>query len=161
MCLLDKYILNISSAFTVQLASLPFLSSLPHWNFLQCLLTVCCQPPPDGFLNPVSYQNSLNIMSHLQNSLIRQNYCYLEWQIQYHWEGEEETWRLGWWSRTLPIVRDICIDSFVGNQVSVAILVGVGCESHNAVHALYKRRFSQAWPCPVTSHSVSLLLRKS
>ncbi len=49
----------------------------------------------------------------------------------------------------------------VGNQVSVAILLGVGYESHNAVHALYKRRFSQAWPCPVTSHSVSLLLRKS
>ncbi len=46
----------------------------------------------------------------------------------------------------------------VGNQVSVAILLGVGCD---AVHALYKRRFSQAWPCPVTSHSVSLLLRKS
>ncbi len=35
------------------------------------------------------------------------------------------------------------------------ILLGVGCESHDAVHALYKRRFSQAWPCPVTSHSVS------
>ncbi len=49
----------------------------------------------------------------------------------------------------------------VSNQVSVAILLGVGCESHDAVHALYKRRFSQAWPCPVTPHSVSLLLRKS
>ncbi len=29
------------------------------------------------------------------------------------------------------------------------------------MHALYKCRFSEAWPCPVTSHSVSLLLRKS
>ncbi len=43
----------------------------------------------------------------------------------------------------------------------VAILLGVGCESHDAVHALYKRRVSQAWPCPVTSHSVSSLLSKS
>ncbi len=32
----------------------------------------------------------------------------------------------------------------LGNQVSVATLLGVGCESHDAVHALYKRRFSQA-----------------
>ncbi len=55
----------------------------------------------------------------------------------------------------------ICCDLSVDNQVSVAILLGVGCESHDAVHTLYKRRFSQAWPCPVTSHSVSLLLRKS
>ncbi len=53
------------------------------------------------------------------------------------------------------------LEDVVGNQVSVAILLGVGCESHDAVHALYKRTFSQAWPCPVTSHSVSLLLRKS
>ncbi len=52
------------------------------------------------------------------------------------------------------------LNESVGNQVSVAILLGVGCESHDAVHALYKRRFSYAWPCPVTSHSVSLLLRK-
>ncbi len=49
----------------------------------------------------------------------------------------------------------------VGNQVSVAILLGVGCESHDAAHALYKRRFSQAWPCPVTSQSVSSSFRKS
>ncbi len=49
----------------------------------------------------------------------------------------------------------------VGNQVLVAILLGVGCESHDAVHLLYKRRFSQALPFSVTSHSVSLLLRKS
>ncbi len=52
------------------------------------------------------------------------------------------------------------LNGSVGNQVSVAISLGVGCESHDAVHALYKRRFSQAWPRPVTSHSVSFLLRK-
>ncbi len=40
----------------------------------------------------------------------------------------------------------------VGNQVSVAILLGVGCESHDAVHALYKRRFSQ------DGHAPSLLI---
>ncbi len=43
----------------------------------------------------------------------------------------------------------------------LAILLGVGCESHDAMHALYKRRFSQALRCPVTSHSVPLLLRKA
>ncbi len=36
------------------------------------------------------------------------------------------------------------LEDVVGNQVSVAILFGVGCESHDAVHALYKRTFSQA-----------------
>ncbi len=59
------------------------------------------------------------------------------------------------------IRRQGLYDVSVGNQVSVAILLGVGYESHDAVHALYKHIFSQAWPCPVTSHSVSLLLRKS
>ncbi len=49
----------------------------------------------------------------------------------------------------------------VSNQVSVAISLSVGCEYHDAVHVFYKRRFSQAWPCPVTSHFVSLLLGKS
>ncbi len=49
----------------------------------------------------------------------------------------------------------------VGNQVSVEILLRVGCESHDAVHVLYKCRFSQAWLYFVTSHSVSLLLSKS
>ncbi len=53
------------------------------------------------------------------------------------------------------------LNGSVNNQVSVGILLGVGCESHDALHALYKPRFSQAWPYPVTSHSVSLLLRKS
>ncbi len=53
------------------------------------------------------------------------------------------------------------LNGSVGNQVSMAILLGVGCESYDAMHALYKRRFSQAWPCPITSHSVSSLLRKS
>ncbi len=32
----------------------------------------------------------------------------------------------------------------VGNQVSMAILLDVDCESHDAIHARYKRRFSQA-----------------
>ena len=49
----------------------------------------------------------------------------------------------------------------VSNQVSVAISLSVGCEYHNAIHGFYKRRFSQAWLCPVTSHFVSLLLGKS
>ena len=53
------------------------------------------------------------------------------------------------------------LNGSVGNQVSVAILLGVVCESHDAVHALYKRRFSQAGPCPVTSQSVSSSLRKA
>ncbi len=53
------------------------------------------------------------------------------------------------------------LNESVGNQASLAILLGVGFESHDAFHTLYKCRFSQAWPCPVTSHSVSLLLRKS
>ncbi len=53
------------------------------------------------------------------------------------------------------------VDTSVDNQVSLAILLGVGSESHNAVHALHKRKFFQAWPCPVTSHSVSFLLKKS
>ena len=49
----------------------------------------------------------------------------------------------------------------VGNRVSVAILLGIGCESHDALYALYKRRFSRAWPYPVTSYSVFLSLKKS
>ena len=40
------------------------------------------------------------------------------------------------------------LTSCVGNQVLVAILLGVGCESHDVVHSLYKRKFSQAWPMP-------------
>lgn len=32
-----------------------------------------------------------------------------------------------------------------------AILLGIGCESHDVVHTLYTARFSQAWPSPDTS----------
>ncbi len=42
----------------------------------------------------------------------------------------------------------------------LAILLVIGCESHD-IHKLHKRRFSQAWPGPVTSHSVFSLLGKS
>ncbi len=45
--------------------------------------------------------------------------------------------------------------SSVGNQVSVGDSLGVGFESHDAVHALYTRRFSRAWPF----HATSLFLR--
>lgn len=31
----------------------------------------------------------------------------------------------------------------VDNQLSVAILLSIGCESYDAVHSLHKRRFSQ------------------
>ena len=52
------------------------------------------------------------------------------------------------------------LNGTVGNEVSVAILLGVGCESHDAVDSLYKHRFSYKCSCPVTSHSVPLLLKK-
>ncbi len=49
----------------------------------------------------------------------------------------------------------------VGDQVSVAILLSVRYDYQDAVHTFYKHKFFHDWPCPVSSHSVFLLFRKS